>query len=47
MEKLAAKKRENVAALMTELGGNVTVKVYLCVDGQPKLLPESDHGHFF
>ena len=47
MEKLAQKKRENVAALMTQLGDNVTVKVYLCVDGKPKLLPESDHGHFF
>lgn len=47
MEKLASKKRENVEALMTQLGDNIVVKVYLCVDGKPKLLPESDHGHFF
>jgi len=47
IEKLANMKRKNVESLMTKLGDNVSVKVYLCVDGQPKLLPESDHGHFF
>jgi len=47
IEKLANKKRENVANLMTKLGANVEVKVYLCENGQPRLLEESDHGHFF
>jgi len=46
MEKLANGKRKEVEKLMTRLG-KYTVKVYLCVDGQPKELPQSDHGHFF
>jgi hypothetical protein len=37
-EKLANGKRKAVEDLMTKLG-NYTVKVYLCVDGQPKELP--------
>lgn len=47
MEKLATEKRKNVDALMTKLGGEPTVKVYICKDGQNIELPESDHGHFF
>jgi len=46
MEKLANGKRKEVENLMTKLG-KYTVKVYLCLDGQPKEIPEADHGHFF
>lgn len=48
MERLAAEKREVVDELLTNLG-NYTVKVYLCVDKDPKgnEIPADEHGHFY
>jgi len=49
MDILAAKKREVVASLLSEIGSPAKVDVYLCKDNDPKanILPESEHGHFF
>jgi len=48
MDKLASEKREVVSNLLKELG-KYTVKVYLCVNNDPKgnEIPADEHGHFY
>ena len=46
MDKLANKKRENVANLMEKLG-KYTVKVYLIGGDAPVEVPEEEYGHFY
>lgn len=48
MDRLAAEKRQVVSNLLTKLG-NYTVKVYLCVNNDPKgnEIPAAEYGHFY
>jgi len=49
MEKVANKKHEATAKIMTQIGNRQYVKVYLCKasEADPILIPETEYGHFF
>ena len=49
LDKIANKKHEATAKIMTQIGNRQYVKVYLCkpTANEPTLLNESEYGHFF
>lgn len=49
MDTVANAKRANYEKLITRIGNDYTVKVYLCYEDkeEPTEIPASDYGHFF
>ena len=46
LDALVAKKRAVVDDMLNTIG-EYTLKVYICKNGEPVPIPESEYGHFF